>query len=349
MNMMEMGEVVAYLLRYRTAERVPSGGRKRRAAREGQISERDVCALIDDAQENEREALRDFLAGQGLRLKAFESGDYPGIAPGSRFFALLPDPELEQPPLYTREPVFEALKLRQESRAELALWYLQLWLLLHTLIYTRLNRALSDVSRYQEATFATRELVELVREQLETLRGLGERAPENSRVLLDERGEDIPRRVKAFIDLLMRAGHLDTVREANDEDIWQQTLLGALEAEQIGVHHLTHLIELTSAEAIEPSIGDVDSRSGDVADPADESDIDRQPTSEASANPELAEPAEARAADMFGDLQDESEMAIKSEAMDKPEAIDKSESMDESETTERENGDNAQDAEENRR
>jgi|GEM_PF-792112 len=251
MNMMEMGEVVAYLLRYRTAERVPSGGRKRRAAREGQLSERDVCALIDDAQENEREALRDFLAGQGLRLKAFESGDYPGIAPGSRLFALLPDPEMEQPPLYTREPVFEALKLRQESRAELALWYLQLWLLLHTLIYTRLNRALSDVSRYQEATFVTRELVELVREQLETLRGLGERAPANSRVLLDERGEDIPRRVKAFIDLLIRAGHLEAVREAADEDVWQQTLLGALEAEQIGVHHLTHLIELTSVDNVD--------------------------------------------------------------------------------------------------
>ncbi|WP_245392359.1 hypothetical protein [Salinicola endophyticus] len=248
MNMMEMGEVVAYLLRYRTAERVPSGGRKRRAARDGQLSERDVCALIDDAQESEREALRDFLAGQGMRLKVFEAGDYPGIAPGSRFFALLPDPELEQPPLYTRDAVFEALKLRQESRAELALWYLQLWLLLHTLIYTRLNRALSDVSRYQEATFVTRELVELVRDQLEILRGLGERAPENSRVLLDERGEDIPRRVKAFIDLLVRAGHLDLVRESGDEDVWQQTLLGALEAEQIGVHHLTHLIELTSAE-----------------------------------------------------------------------------------------------------
>ncbi|WP_245391878.1 hypothetical protein [Salinicola aestuarinus] len=248
MNMMEMGEVVAYLLRYRTAERVPSGGRKRRAAREGQLSERDVCALIDDAQEAEREALRDFLAGQGLRLKAFEAGDYPGIAPGSRFFALLPDPELEQPPLFTREPVFEALKLRQESRNELALWYLQLWLLLHTLIYTRLNRALSDVSRYQEATFVTRELVDLVRNQLETLRGLGDRAPENSRVLLDERGEDIPRRVRAFIDLLGRAGHLDTVRDAGDEEVWQQTLLGALEAEQIGVHHLTHLIELTSGE-----------------------------------------------------------------------------------------------------
>ncbi|WP_232822330.1 hypothetical protein [Salinicola sp. CR57] len=293
MNMMEMGEVVAYLLRYRTAERVPSGGRKRRAAREGQLSERDVCALIDDAQENEREALRDFLAGQGLRLKAFESGDYPGIAPGSRFFALLPDPELEQPPLYTREAVFEALKLRQESRAELALWYLQLWLLLHTLIYTRLNRALSDVSRYQEATFVTRELVELVRDQLETLRGLGDRAPENSRVLLDERGEDIPRRVKAFIDLLVRAGHLEAVREAADEDVWQQTLLGALEAEQIGVNHLTHLIELTSTE---PSDRPFEGAGQELADEAPAQDADE---GSRDADVDGGEESETRAADMF--------------------------------------------------
>lgn len=253
MNMTEMGEVVAYLLRYRTAERQPGGGRKRRAAREGQLAERDVCALIDDALDTEREALRDFLAGQGLRLRTFEPGDYPGIAPGSRFYALVPDPELEQPPLYTRDPVFDALRLRQESRAELAQWYLQLWLLLHTLLYTRLNRALSDVSRYQEATFTTAELIDLLREQLEGLRALGDDAPEASRVLLDERGEDVARRVKAFIDLQARAGQLEAVREvaADSGDIWQQTLLGALEAEQVGVHHLSHLVELISGQAKE--------------------------------------------------------------------------------------------------
>lgn len=252
MNMTEMGEVVAYLLRYRTAERQPGSGRKRRAAREGQLAERDVCALIDDALDTEREALRDFLAGQGLRLRTFESGDYPGIAPGSRLYALLPDTELEQPPLYTREPVFDALRLRQESRAELAQWYLQLWLLLQTLLYTRLNRALSDVSRYQEATFTTAELIELMREQLESLRALGDATPETSRVLLEERGEDIARRVKAFIDLQVRAGHLEAIRDsrddAEDSDIWQQTLLGALEAEQVGVHHLSHLVDLLSGE-----------------------------------------------------------------------------------------------------
>ncbi|WP_240610031.1 hypothetical protein [Billgrantia endophytica] len=266
MNMTEMGEVVAYLLRYRSAERLPGGGRKRRAAREGQLSERDVCALIDDASDLEREGLRDFLAGQGLRLKVFETGDYPGIAPGSRYYALLPDPELEQPPLYTREPVFEALKLRQESRAELAQWYLQLWLLMHTLLYTRYNRALSDVSRYQEATFSGAELVELMREQLESLRALGEAAPEASRGLLEERGEDITRRVRAFIELHAQAGLLETPRDTGDSravdpdvesvgDVWQQTLLGALESEQIGIHQLGHLQALARGLAGEQGDG----------------------------------------------------------------------------------------------
>ncbi|WP_111412145.1 hypothetical protein [Billgrantia lactosivorans] len=278
MNMTEMGEVVAYLLRYRRAERTPGGGRKRRAAREGQLSERDVCALIDDASEAEREALRDFLAGQGLRLKAFESGDYPGIAPGSRYYALLPDPELEQPPLYTREPVFEALKLRQESRAELAQWYLQLWLLMHTLLYTRYNRALSDVSRYQEATFAGAELAELMREQLESLRALGEEAPEASRVLLEERGEDISRRVRAFIDLQVRAGLLEGLRDAEASagteesvgEVWQQTLLGALESEQIGIHQLGHLQALAQGRA-----------QGRYRDEAYEADIDEHEETQA--------------------------------------------------------------------
>ncbi|ABE58679.1 MULTISPECIES: hypothetical protein [Chromohalobacter] len=255
MNMSEMGEVVAYLLRYRSAERVPGGGRKRRAAREGQLSERDVCALIDDASDLEREALRDFLAGQGLRLKTFEAGDFPGIAPGSRYYALLPDPELEQPPLYTRQPVFEALKLRQESRSELAQWYLQLWLLMNTLLYTRYNRALSDVSRYQEATFASHELLDLLRDQLEALRALGEAAPETSRVLLEERGEDLNRRVRAFIDLQVRAGLLEASgasgEDASPGDIWQQTLLGALECEQIGIHQLGHLQALAEGRLAE--------------------------------------------------------------------------------------------------
>lgn len=302
MNMTEMGEVVAYLLRYRTAESQPSG-RKRRAAREGQLSERDVCALIKEALDTEREALRDFLAGQGLRLRILESGEYPGIAPGSRLYALMPDPELEQPPLYTRDSVFAALRLRQESRAELAQWYLQLWLLLHTLLYTRLNRALSDVSRYQEATFATSELIELVREQLETLRALGDSAPESSRTLLEERGEDIARRVRAFIELQSYAGHIEAVREANSEagDIWQQTLLGALEAEQIGMHHFTHLVELTNG-AKQEIAGEEEPGSLPVATPQDDAEAESPPpANQQSGSSDGEHPSAPEEGDLFAD------------------------------------------------
>jgi len=289
MNMSEMGEVVAYLLRYRAAERLPAGGRKRRAARDGQLSERDLCALIDDASDLERESLRDFLAGQGLRLKVFEAGDYPGIAPGSRYYALLPDPDMDQPPLYTREPVFDALRLRQESRSELATWYLQLWLLMHTLLYTRYNRALSDVSRYQEATFVGGELLELLRDQVETLRGLGDAASDAQRSLLEERGEDLNRRVRAFIDLHVRAGLLEPVRDDGDGDgdVWQQTLLGSLESEQVGVHQLGHLEALVAgregpdAGGRPPSSPSAEGEEGD-GEGHDERDNEREDTIDAS-------------------------------------------------------------------
>ncbi|WP_155834383.1 hypothetical protein [Halotalea alkalilenta] len=256
MNMTEMGEVVAFLLRYRTAESHPAGGRKRRGPRVGQLSERDVCALLNGAEEHERTALAALLEGFGLRLTELGAGDYPGIQPGARVYLLLPDPEAELPPLFSLDPSFAALRLRQESKGELAQWFLQLWMLTMTLLYTRCNRAPSDVSRYQEATFCAEELVELTREQLEYLRGLGERAPRSSRVLLEERGEDLARRVRGFIELLARAGHLEHPRENESaQEVWQQTLLGAVEVASISVHHLRHLIEATAAAEEEHPLG----------------------------------------------------------------------------------------------
>ena len=52
MNMSEMGEVYAYLLRYRMAESRPAN-RNRRPSRAGLISERDVCALLAQSSEEE--------------------------------------------------------------------------------------------------------------------------------------------------------------------------------------------------------------------------------------------------------------------------------------------------------
>ncbi|WP_211224721.1 hypothetical protein [Oceanospirillum beijerinckii] len=258
MNMSEMGEVYAYLLRYRMAESRPSQ-RNRRASRAGLISERDVCAILAQASEDEISQLRQFLNGQGLQLVFIEASDYPGISAGGRMYLLQRLPESDLPALFSQQPVYASMRLRQESQEEIALWFLHLWLLLMGLLYTRNNRSLTDVSQYQEAVFSVQELITAMRQHLEQLRQSGIQGTQVSpavRALIDEKGEDIPRRVRVFIELMEQAGHLQRNQDKSDSDdvaassqqasalqtSYQQTLLGALEAEQIGLHHLHHLL-----------------------------------------------------------------------------------------------------------
>lgn len=257
MNMSEMGEVYAYLLRYRMAESRPNN-RNRRATRAGLISERDVCATLAQASEEEISQLRQFLNGQGLQLVFVEAADYPGISAGGRMYLLQRLPEADLPALFSQQPVYSSMRLRQESQEEIALWFLHLWLLLMGLLYTRNNRSLTDVSQYQEAVITLQELVTAMRQHIEQLRqngALGSKASPAIRALIDEKGEDIPRRVRVFVELMEQAGHLQRCNDKTDSDTdnnlqpintlqasYQQTLLGALEAEQIGLHHLHHLL-----------------------------------------------------------------------------------------------------------
>ncbi len=259
MNMSEMGEVYAYLLRYRMAESRPAN-RNRRPSRAGLISERDVCALLAESSEEELSQLRQFLSGQGLQLTILDATDYPGIAAGSQMFVLQRLPDADLPALFSQQPVYQALRLRQETQEEVALWFMHLWLLLMGLLYTRNNRSLTDVSLYQEAVLSPQELIAAMRQHIEQLRQSGTHTEAMSvvvKALADEKGDDVPRRVRAFIELLEAAGHLHRISDkngdkttdqhSNDDDLptgnsYQQTLLGALEAEQIGVHHIHHLL-----------------------------------------------------------------------------------------------------------
>lgn len=248
MNMTEMGEVYAYLLRHRIAETRSQGGR-RRASQTGLLAERDAAVILQEADEEQLTNFRAFLSGQGLQLAVYDSADYPGIPPGGQIYMLLRNPEAELPVMFSQRQVLHKLKIRNESKETTAVWFIHLWLLMLGLLYTRSNRSLSDVSLYQNAVFSQEELVEILRNHLETIRRSGhyqhnqddntpENAPRQLAILLAEKGEDINRRVKNFIDVLLDANHL----QAKGDKVFQQTLLGALEVEQTGFSHLRHLI-----------------------------------------------------------------------------------------------------------
>ena len=240
MNMSEMGEIHAYLLRHRIAESTPQD-RRRRSTQTGLISERDVCVLLNEADEEQLQQLRSFLSGQGLTLGIYNSGDYPGIPAGGKIYMLLRDPESDLPAIFSQQQLMHKLKIRSDSQEAVALWFIHCWMLMLGLLYTRNNRALSDVSLYQDALFSIDELADNLRTHLETLRREGQSEHQSLRqltILLSEKGEDINRRCRNFIDVMIDAGHL----VEKQKNIYQQTLLGALEAEQSGLNHLKHII-----------------------------------------------------------------------------------------------------------
>ncbi len=257
MNMTEMGEVYAYLLRHRIAETRSQSGR-RRASQTGLISERDAAIILKEADDGEMHNFRNFLSGQGLQLAVYDSADYPGIPPGGQIYILMRNPEAELPDIFSQQQVLQKLKIRNnETKEATAVWFIHLWLLMLSLLYTRSGRSLSDVSLYQSAVFAQEELTETLKDHLETIRRSGhfqhgadktalDNAPRQLSTLLAEKGSDINRRVKNFIDVLVNANHL----QAKGDKIFQQTLLGALEVEQTGFSHLQHLIPDDIAQRI---------------------------------------------------------------------------------------------------
>ena len=248
MTMTEMGEVYAFLLRHRIAESLP-GDRRRRSSQPGLMSERDACSVLKEADDEELQQFRAFLSGQGLQLAIYDSADYPGIAPGAQVYILLRHPEAELPAMFSQQQVLQKLKIRNDSQEATATWFIHTWMLMLGLIYTRNNRALSDVSLYQDAVFSHEELVEALKNHLETLRRAGreqDTPPRQIAILLTEKGEDLPRRARNFIDALVNANQLTE----KGKNIYQQTLLGALEAEQSGLNHLRHLIPEDIAQRI---------------------------------------------------------------------------------------------------
>lgn len=248
MNMNEMGEVYAYLLKHRIVETSPQE-RRRRSSQTGLLSERDVSSILKEADEEQLQQLRSFLAGQGLQLAVYDSADYPGIAPGAQIYLLLRNPEAELPAMFTQQQLLQKLRIRNDSQETTAVWFIHIWMLMLGLLYTRKNRALSDVSLYQDAVFSQEELTDSLRNHLETLRRTSQSdqaQPRQIAILMKEKGEDTPRRVRNFIDALVDAQHLTE----KGKGIFQQTLLGALEVEQSGLNHLRHLIPDDIAQRI---------------------------------------------------------------------------------------------------
>ncbi|RMD84405.1 MAG: hypothetical protein D6820_01125 [Lentisphaerae bacterium] len=222
MDAYEMGLVNAFMLRNRAIETKPRPGRRHRPY------EKEVGRILASADESEISALRSLLAGQGFQLIIKTDFDLPDIPPGGQVFLAVREQSEDVPIKLGSSEAIEKLRLRQESQEEIATWFLFLWLQHMSLLYTQVDRHPSEVSRYVEAGFSLTVFFNLVQESIETLRRSGLDETFYGNYLLRERRQDLHRRVKKFLSLMVEGGMLESTQRSDDM-IYQQTLLSAVE------------------------------------------------------------------------------------------------------------------------
>lgn len=224
MNMEEMGQVVAYLLRYRIVETRPASGRSH-------DEERAVAKLLLAMPPEDRRSLDGIFAGMRLVVADYDSFTIPALPKGASVFLLARDIARGDPSsVLAPEVIVEAMKEKgNESAREAAAWFVHLWLVHLELIYTDKGRSPSQIQRYAEGMFDFDVFLAKVREHFEELRqGLDRNeVPANAVFRTFEKSSHAEgeRRCRRFVKLMVDASLLTTIAK----DLYQQTLLSAHE------------------------------------------------------------------------------------------------------------------------
>ena len=221
MEMEEIGRVYHYLLKHRSIESKPQ-------LRKSRPDETLVASILRSASIDQLERFNEFLAPQGFKLVEFDDLTR-GVAVAGRVWILARSGEVSTSSFLSTERVYSEMNIRgKDSREASAVWFLHIWLIYLSLIYTRAGRGVSEVSSYVDATFSREVLEESVLEHIAHIRQMGLSDGASSKVvaILDgEKGKDVSRRVSAFLKLMTAAGLI----QESERNEYQQTLLGAYE------------------------------------------------------------------------------------------------------------------------
>lgn len=224
MDMSDIGRVYHYLLKYRSVESKPF----QRRSRDG---ESVIASILRSASINQLDQLNEFLSPQGFKVIEFDDTTR-GVPIAGRVWVLARSNDEPVSTFMSTERIFSEMNVRGSgTQEESAIWFLHIWLIYLSLVYTRAGRGISEVSSYVDATFSREALEEAVQDHISHIRQMGISEAADSKVIeiLDsEKGKDISRRVSAYLKLMCSAGLIYEI----DKNEYQQTLLGAYEIAQ---------------------------------------------------------------------------------------------------------------------
>lgn len=220
MNRVELGRVLAFLLRYRRLETLPKGRPRQ--------DERELARMLKDASTDSRNDLEGVLKGVGFDLVHFDGFSVHGLSPGGEVFMIVRRLE-DVSPLFSEQAIDERMHVRGDTVTTRRIWFTQLWFVLNFMFYTRITRGPSEVARYAETNFTRADLVRVMREYINDLvRKLGKDGVASDAVyacLCAESGAQVDKYAERFLDLMSDSALVDELGGGR----YQQSLLGAVE------------------------------------------------------------------------------------------------------------------------
>lgn len=244
----QMGQVYSLLLDNREIFTKPL----HRKLRPGEKEAAELLKDVDFFQ-----AMQDFVEVQGFELRTYSDIEMPGIASEESCFLLVRTIDAT-PPFFGEESMMEKMSLRQgESKECRSAWFLHLWALANYLLYTAIQRSVGEIARYTEAAFTAHDLVETAKEHIENIRQEGQpEDPASQKVweILVDTKHPLSRRINAFLQVMVNGRFLYQPR---GEEIYCQTLLGAIEMSELFERGMASLISEDQHKALFREIVDL--------------------------------------------------------------------------------------------
>lgn len=219
-----MGRVSAFLQKHRKIEyRTDKRGLHK--------DERELAELLRDAPMDSLGDMGELMNGYGFDLITLTTFDVSGIGSGERVYLLARKSNVECPLLDLPRAV-ERMEPTTGRATVGKIWLTQFWLLHLDLIYTQRDRGPDERNQWIDSTFTKDMLIQSMRDHINNdVRRLNpEQIAENDvyEALTSEKGTDIARYAKRFLDLMVDGGLLTD----KGNGVYRQTLLSAVEMKE---------------------------------------------------------------------------------------------------------------------
>lgn len=253
----DQGFVFSMLLRYRELSTRPQG-------RTAFVDEVRAARILSECSSLAMADFDEFLSGQGLALRALDGITDLGIPDQNGrpiWYYILSRRFGEEPPAFVDTKAFltdfrdrrserqsgkEAIDM---NKASSVFWTARLWLTLQYFFYDRIERPTGNLYKWRDALVKESDFIDQLKSDIEAMGNAG-RSEGEAGILWDDywqKRESVPAIARRFLKLMKQYRMIEST---DQEDVWRQTLVAAVDMSSIAEGSLRYLMPAVGQDLI---------------------------------------------------------------------------------------------------